>query len=166
MGLIQGATYADVTAQLPALRLLGVAAAVGAVMAITQAFTSRQWLAIGGFLLYGATWAGGLIFVTAFQRLVVTPNEQVKETPYLAHNIAATRKAYALNNVEERELSGDALLSKADIERERRHHRQRPAVGPAAAARHVRADPGNPHLLRLRVGRRRPLRRSTASTAR
>ena len=42
--------------------------------------------------------------------------------------------------------------------RERRHHRQRPAVGPAAAARHVRADPGNPHLLRLRVGRRGPLR--------
>ena len=115
-GIIQGATYADVTAQLPALRLLGVAAAVGAVMAAAQAFTTRwRWLALGGFLLYGATWAGGLIFVTAFQRLVVTPNEQVKEAPYIAHNIAATRKAYALNNVEERELSGDALLSKADI---------------------------------------------------
>ena len=116
-GIIEGATYADVTAQLPALRLLGVAAAVGAVMAITQAFARRRWLAVGGFLLYAATWAGGLIFVTAFQRLVVTPNEQVKETPYIAHNIAATRKAYALNNVEERELSGDALLSKADIQR-------------------------------------------------
>jgi len=115
-GIIQGATYADVTAQLPALRLLGVAAAVGAVMAVTQAFTRRRWLALGGFLLYAATWAGGLIFVTAFQRLVVTPNEQVKETPYIAHNIAATRKAYALHNVEERELSGDALLTKADIE--------------------------------------------------
>jgi hypothetical protein len=114
-GIIEGATYADVTAQLPALRLRGVAAAVGAVLAASQAFTRRRWLALGGFLLYGATWAGGLIFVTAFQRLVVTPNEQVKETPYIAHNIAATRKAYALNNVEERELSGDALLSKADI---------------------------------------------------
>jgi uncharacterized membrane protein (UPF0182 family) len=116
-GIIQGATYADVTAQLPALRLLGVAASVGGVMAVSQAFTRRRWLALGGFLLYAATWAGGLIFVTAFQRLVVTPNEQVKETPYLAHNIAATRKAFALNNVEERELSGDAILSKADIER-------------------------------------------------
>jgi hypothetical protein len=116
-GIIQGATYADVTARLPALRLLGVAAAVGAVMAVTQAFTRRRWLAAGGFLLYAATWAGGMIFATAFQRLLVTPNEQVKETPYIAYNIAATRKAYALNNVEERELSGDALLSKSDIER-------------------------------------------------
>ena len=115
-GIIQGATYADVTAQLPALRLLGVAAAVGAVMALAQAFTQRAWLAIGGFVLYGAAWAGGLIFVTAFQRLVVTPNEQVKETPYIAYNIAATRKAFALNNVEERELSGEALLTKADID--------------------------------------------------
>ena len=117
-GIIQGATYADVTAQLPALRLLGVAAAVGAVMAAVQAFSARRpWLAAAAFLLYGATWAGGLIFVTAFQRLVVTPNEQVKEEPYITHNIAATRKAYSLNNVEERELSGDAVLSKADIDR-------------------------------------------------
>jgi len=115
-GLIQGATYADVTARLPALRLLGVAAAVGAVMAVAQAFTRRAWLVPGAFLLYAAIWAGGSIFATAFQRLVVTPNEQVKETPYLAYNIAATRRAFALNNVEERELSGDALLSKKDIE--------------------------------------------------
>ena len=58
-GIIQGATYADVTAQLPALRLLGVAAAVGAVLAVTQAFTRRRWLALGGFLLYGATLGRG-----------------------------------------------------------------------------------------------------------
>ena len=41
---------------------------------------------------------------------------------------------------------------------QRRHDRQRPALGPAAAARHLRADPGDPHVLRLRVGGRRPLR--------
>jgi hypothetical protein len=118
-GIIQGATYADVTAQLPALRLLAVAAVVGAVLAVAHAFTERSWLLLAGFLLYAATWAGGSIFVTAFQRLVVTPNEQVKETPYITRNIAATRKAFALNNVEERQLSGDAILTKADIEKNR-----------------------------------------------
>ena len=41
---------------------------------------------------------------------------------------------------------------------QRRHDRQRPALGPAAAARYLRADPGDPHVLRLRVGGRRPLR--------
>lgn len=115
-GIIQGATYADVTVGLPALRLLTVAASVGAVMAAAQAFMGRSWLVGGAFLIYAVTWAGGSIATTAFQRLVVTPNEQVKETPYLAYNIAATRKAFALDRVEERELSGDVLLSKADID--------------------------------------------------
>ena len=50
------------------------------------------------------------------QRFVIAPNEQVRETPFIEHNINATRKAFALDNVEERELSGDALLTRADID--------------------------------------------------
>jgi len=41
----------------------------------------------------------------------VTPNEQNREQPYIVHNIEATRRAYALDRVEARELSGDAELS-------------------------------------------------------
>ena len=37
--------------------------------------------------------AGGSLWATALQRIVVAPNEQVRETPYIVHNIAATRKA-------------------------------------------------------------------------
>ena len=48
---------------------------------------------------------------------MVAPNEQVKETPFIVHNIAATRAAFALHDVEEREISGDALLTRADIDR-------------------------------------------------
>jgi len=116
-GIIQGATYADITAQLPVFRLLAVVSVVGAILAISHAFTKRPWLLFAGFILYGVCWAGGSIYVTAFQRLVVTPNEQVKEAPYIAYNIKATRKAFALDRVEERQLSGDAILSKADIDR-------------------------------------------------
>lgn len=115
-GIIQGATYADITAQLPVLRLLAVVSVVGAILAISHAFTNRPWLLFAGFILYGACWAGGSIYVSAFQRLVVTPNEQVKEAPYIAYNIAATRKAFALDRVEERQVTGDAILTKADIE--------------------------------------------------
>ncbi len=50
------------------------------------------------------------------QRFIIAPNEQVRETPFIEHNIKATRKAFALENVEERELSGDALLTRADID--------------------------------------------------
>ena len=74
------------------------------------------------------------------------------------YNIAATRKAYALDRVDERELSGDAELNAGGHRRQRGHHRERPAVGPPAAAPDVRADSGNPDVLRLHQRRQRPLR--------
>ena len=40
------------------------------------------------------------------RRLIVTPNEQEKERPYIEYNIQATREAYALDRVEERESLG------------------------------------------------------------
>jgi uncharacterized membrane protein (UPF0182 family) len=49
----------------------------------------------------------------------VTPNEQVRETPFIEYNIAATREAFALDQVEERELPGDAALTRADLEANR-----------------------------------------------
>ena len=49
-------------------------------------------------------------------RFVIAPNEQARETPFIEHNIKATRKAFALDDVEEREVSGDALLTRADID--------------------------------------------------
>ena len=36
------------------------------------------------------------------QRFVVTPNEQARETPFIQHNIEATRRAFGLDTVEER----------------------------------------------------------------
>ena len=58
---------------------------------------------------------GGEVYSSVLQRFVVTPNEQVRETPFIENNIAATRRAFGLENVEERPLSGDALLTRNDI---------------------------------------------------
>ena len=38
------------------------------------------------------------------------------ETPYIIHNIAATRKAFGLDQVEERELPGETALTAQDIQ--------------------------------------------------
>ena len=51
------------------------------------------------------------MWATTLQRIVVAPNEQVRETPYIVHNIAATRKAYGIDRVDERPLTGDAVSS-------------------------------------------------------
>jgi uncharacterized membrane protein (UPF0182 family) len=65
--------------------------------------------------LYVAVAIGGEAYGTVLQRFVVTPNEQARETPYIEHNVSATRTAFGLDAVEEREISGDALLTSTDI---------------------------------------------------
>jgi len=115
-GIIQGASYVDVHAGLPFLRAGVVMLIIGAVLAAYHGFASRAWplaAAVGAALL---VWVGGGLYAGAIQRFVVAPNEQEKEIPYIVHNIEATRKAFSLDRVEERELSGDAALTRADIE--------------------------------------------------
>jgi len=59
----------------------------------------------------------GGVYASLLQRIVVSPNEQARETPYIQHNIEATRRSFALDTVEERQISGEARLSRADIDR-------------------------------------------------
>jgi hypothetical protein len=115
-GIVHGASNADVEARLPALRLLVVAAAAGVVLAAYQAFSARLWPIALAAALYAAVAFGGRGYAALIQRFVVAPNEQVKETPYILHNVAATRAAFGLEGALERELSGDAPLTRADID--------------------------------------------------
>jgi uncharacterized membrane protein (UPF0182 family) len=115
-GIVHGATNVDTAVRIPALRALMVAALVGSALALYQATISSWWPLFAAAGLYVATIAAGSVGAAAMQRFIIAPNEQVRETPYIEHNITATRKAFALENVEERELSGDALLTRADID--------------------------------------------------
>jgi len=116
-GLFYGASYVDVHARLPVLRMTMVAALVAAALAVYQAFTERRWPIVSAIVLYLGVAFAGSAYAAMVQRFVVAPNEQVKETPFIVHNIEATRRAFGLEGVAERELSGDALLSREDIDR-------------------------------------------------
>ena len=117
-GVVFGASHVDVYARLPALRALIGAALAAAAMAVWQAMAPRGfrriYLAAG---LYAAVAIGGAVYAFVIQRFVVAPNEQVRETPFIVHNIHATRAAFGLDRVEERALSGDARLTRADLDR-------------------------------------------------
>ena len=89
--LLYGASYADVTARMPAALVLTAVSLVGAGLALVHAYSRRQWpipMAIG---LYVMVLFGGEVYSSMLQRFVVTPNEQARESPYIAHNIEATR---------------------------------------------------------------------------
>ncbi len=113
--IIQGASYVDVHARMPLLRFTMVVLAAATLLAVVHAFTRLRWPLLVSIAGYLVVWVGGAIYAAAVQRIVVAPNEQVRELPYIEYNIAATRKAFALDRVEERELSGDAALTRADI---------------------------------------------------
>ena len=114
-GTVHGASYADVMARLPALRILIGVAGLSALLAAYHAFSTALWPVPAAVVLYVVTSIGGSAYAAAVQRFVVSPNEQMAETPYMLHNIEATRRAFNLDSVETRDLSGDAELTRDDI---------------------------------------------------
>jgi uncharacterized membrane protein (UPF0182 family) len=116
-GLLHGANYADVYGRMPAALVQVVAALIGAALAVLHAFGSRNWPIPAAVGLYAIVSIAGGGYANLLQRFSVTPNEQVRETPFIQHNIAGTRRAFALDEVEVRSVSGDALLTRDDIAR-------------------------------------------------
>ena len=110
-----GAGYADIHARLPLLRVKFIILIGAAALAALHAVMARRWLLPLGLGLYAAIVVGGGLYAGIVQRFVVTPNEMIKEQPFLIHNIAATRRAFGVDDVIERELSGDAELTKEAI---------------------------------------------------
>ncbi len=111
-GQVIGASFTDVNAQLPALRLLVIISVVAAIILFVN-LRFRGWtlpaVALG---LWLATSVGiGGIYPTLIQRLQVVPDEINKEVEFVAHNIEFTRQAYNLGNIEIRDFAAAADLN-------------------------------------------------------
>jgi len=117
-GPLVGASFADLHATLTGLRLAGLAAVAGGALVLWGTRTHRlAWatlLALGVY--FSVSLLGVVLYPAIIQKLVVAPNELVKETPQLASHIAATRRAWGLDRVVTRDLTGETGLTKQDIE--------------------------------------------------
>jgi uncharacterized protein len=99
-GVVAGASYTDVKAQLPALEFLFWVALICAAMFFVGARRGGLLIPlISIVLLVGVSLIMGGIVPAIFQRFRVEPQELVRERPYIEHNIDATRKAFNLSNV-------------------------------------------------------------------
>jgi uncharacterized membrane protein (UPF0182 family) len=115
-GVVTGASYTDVHAQLPALRLLMVVALVCALLFFLNVRSRDFTLPVVGTLLFvlSSVLVGGL--VPAFvQRFQVAPQELQREEPYIQRNIDATREAFALEAVETNEFPATDDLTPAAV---------------------------------------------------
>ena len=98
--LINGLTYTDVNATLPAKAILSAIAVICALLFFAN-IVRRSWLlpAAGTALLVVSSVLIAGIYPGAIQQFQVKPSESSKEAPYIQRNIDATRTAYDLNNV-------------------------------------------------------------------
>jgi uncharacterized protein len=100
-GTVNGATYTEVQAQLPAIYLLLFIALLSFGLFIYNIWR-RGWvlpvLAVGLWALVAVV--AGTAYPAFIQRFTVEPAESEREAPYIEQNIAATRQAMNLDGVE------------------------------------------------------------------
>jgi uncharacterized protein len=119
-GVVTGASYTDVNAQLLALKLLAIISIISAVLFIVNIrFRSVVLpLAALGIWILTAFLAGGL-WPAAVQRFSVRPQEVQREAPYIERNIEETRFAFGLEEVDTQTFPADDTLDARGVEANR-----------------------------------------------
>jgi uncharacterized membrane protein (UPF0182 family) len=111
-GVVQGATYTDVNAQLPATQLMILVSLAVAVLFLAN-FRQRGWrlpvLATVLWVVIAVT-AGG-VYPAIVQRFIVQPNVSTRELPFIERNITATKSAMGLGGVTRSELDVQPLTA-------------------------------------------------------
>jgi len=99
-GTVQGASYTDVNAQLPALTFLTVVAVICAVLFFVN-IRVRLWsLPVIAVVLLGVvSILLGAAYPAFVQQFRVRPNEQQFEREYISRNIGGTRAAFGLDQI-------------------------------------------------------------------
>ncbi len=115
-GFVQGATYTDIHARMPALTILFYLS-LAATGILLYNVRSRGWslpvVAVGLWAFVALVI--GVLYPTFLQALKVSPNQQSLESPYIQRNITATRAAFGLDKVVYHAFAGSTSISRAQI---------------------------------------------------
>ncbi|HWX42372.1 MAG TPA: UPF0182 family protein [Blastocatellia bacterium] len=119
--LFSGATYTDANVRLPGLTAVIVVLLLGAIALASNAFLTRGRLIAWAAGLIVATWIIATVIIPqSVYSFSVKPNELAKESPYIAHNIEMTRRAFALDRFEERPFQPTPTLTADQIQTDRK----------------------------------------------
>ena len=115
-GYVEGATYTDVHARLPAMSLLFWISLLCAAILLFNIWRQGWTLPVLAIGLWAfVALIIGVLFPALLQTLKVTPAQSSLERPYISRNIAATRAAYAVNNVASHPFNGSAVPTQAEL---------------------------------------------------
>lgn len=115
-GYVEGATYTDVHARLPAIELLfwiSLLAAVILLLNIWRQGWSLPVLAVGLWAFVALII--GVLYPTLLQALKVTPAQSTLERPFIKRNITATRQAFGLTDVKQEPFSGNQVPTSEEL---------------------------------------------------
>ena len=127
-GVVYGAGYTNIKVQLPIEICLTVVAIASALWLLYKGLTGYRNLQIQRrkfkriiflilpFSVYLLIFSLSNVFSATVQRLVVQPNELVKEKPYIERSIAMTRQAFNLNAIEAKTFNPRGELTAQNIQ--------------------------------------------------
>jgi len=111
-GAVDGATYTDVNAVLPATRFLVFVAIIASILLLVNVYRRGVVLPLVAISLWLiVSIVVGSIYPLVIQNFVVKPSRNTKETPFTKRNIEATQTAFDLNDVEETPVSFKQVLN-------------------------------------------------------
>ena len=114
-GVVQGATYTDVNAQLPATSLMILVSLAVAVLFLWNVWQKGWRLPVLATMLWVVVaLVAGQIYPAVIQRFSVQPNVSTKELPYIERNLLATKNAMGLDSVKSVEVDYQPITS-ADV---------------------------------------------------
>src|SRR3954468_15171395 len=113
--IFAGVTYTEAHVTLTGMLIVAIALGAGALIALVNAVSAPRagWLALAAApaaVCYVLTGIAGW-YVTSF---IVKPNELVPAAPFITHNIEATRRAFALDRVEQHPFPADNGVEAVD----------------------------------------------------
>jgi uncharacterized protein len=115
-GVVEGASFTDVNAQLPALRILTFIAVACAILFLVN-IRLRGWalpvIALGLLALVSIT--AGAAYPAFVQRFRVGPQELQRERPYIDRNIEATRTAFGLDVIQSQQRTVAASVTPEEV---------------------------------------------------
>jgi hypothetical protein len=118
-GFVTGVTATDAAVRLPLAVVTTATTAVAAVGLIVLAVANRPRLARRVAIVGGAWYVGllvaGAVLPAAYQKLIVAPSQNLAEAPYIANNLAETRRAFALDTWTLASDTARSTLTAADV---------------------------------------------------
>jgi len=111
-GVVEGATYTDINAQLPAINLM-ILVSIAVALLFLWNVRQKGWRlpVLATMMWIVVAVAAGTIYPSIIQRFSVQPNISTKELPYIGRNIVATKSAMGIDKVERVALSFDLVVA-------------------------------------------------------